>query len=43
MTYVFIVYYIEGIVFGDLSLVVIALLEMVASTLLASGYKKISL
>ena len=43
ITYVLIVYFSGGVVFGDLSLVVIALLEMVASTLLASGYKKISL
>ena len=43
ITYVLIVYFNRDIVFGDASLVIIALLEMAASTLLASGYKKISL
>lgn len=43
ITYVLIVYFNRDIVFGDLSLVIIALLEMVVSTLLAGGYKKISI
>ena len=43
ITYVLIVYFNRDIVFGDLSLVIISLLEMAASTLLASGYKKISI
>ena len=43
ITYVLIVYFNRGIVFGDLSLVIIALLEMAISTLFASGYKKISI
>lgn len=43
ITYVLIVYFNRDIVFGDISLVIIALLEMAVSTLLASGYKKISL
>ncbi|MBQ9015705.1 MAG: DUF1624 domain-containing protein [Firmicutes bacterium] len=43
ITYVLIVYFNRDIVFGDVSLVIIALLEMVVSTMLASGYKKISI
>ncbi len=43
ITYVLIVYFNRDIVFGDLSLVIISLLEMAAATLLASGYKKISI
>ena len=43
ITYVLIVYFNRGIVFGDASLIILALLEIVVSTLLASGYKKISL
>ena len=43
ITYVLIVYFSRDIVFGDLSLLIIAPLEIIASTLLAGGYKKISL
>ena len=43
ITYVLIVYFNRGIVFGDASLIIIALLEIIVSTLFASGYKKISL
>ena len=39
LTYIFIVYFNRDIVFGDLSLVIIALLEMAASTALAAWYK----
>ena len=43
ITYVLIVYFNRDIVFGDLSLVIISLLEIVAATLLARGYNKISI
>lgn len=43
ITYVLIVYFNRDIVFGDLSLAIISLLEIAAATLLASGYKKISI
>ena len=43
ITYVLIVCFNRDIVFGDGSPILIALLEMVASTLFASGYKKISI
>ncbi|WP_027869363.1 acyltransferase family protein [Eubacterium sp. AB3007] len=43
ITYVLIVYFNRDIVFGDLSLVIVALLEMALSTLFASWYKKLSL
>lgn len=39
LTYIFISYFNRDLVFGDLSLVVIALLEIAASTALAAGYK----
>lgn len=41
LTYIFICYFNRDIVFGDLSLVIIALLENVASTALAAGYKSV--
>jgi hypothetical protein len=41
LTYIFIVYFSRNIVFGDLSLVIIALLEIAASTALAAGYKDV--
>jgi len=41
ITYVLIVYFNRDIVFGDASLVIIALLEMAASVILASGYKNL--
>jgi len=41
ITYVLIVYFNRDIVFGDASLIIIALLEMAASVILASGYKKL--
>ncbi len=40
ITYVLIVYFNRTIVFGDLSLIVIALCEIAVSTVLAAGYKK---
>ena len=40
VTYVLIVYFNRDIVFGDLSLVIISLLEIVVSTLFAGWYKK---
>ena len=43
ITYVLIVYFNRGIVFGDLSLVIIAPIEIVVASLLASGYKKIAI
>ena len=43
ITYVLIVYFNRDIVFGDLSLVIISLLEIPAVMLLASGYKKLSI
>ena len=39
LTYIFIVYFKRDIVFNDLSLVVIAVIEIAASTALASAYK----
>ncbi len=39
ITYVLIVYFNRDTVFGDASLIIIALLEMAASVVLASGYK----
>ena len=41
LTYIFIVFFDRDIVFGDLSLVIIALLEIAASTSLAAGYKRV--
>jgi len=41
LTYIFIVYFNRDIVFGDLSLVIIALLEIVAATAIAAAYKNI--
>ena len=41
ITYVLIVYFNRDIVFGDASLVIIALLEIAASVILASGYKNL--
>ena len=41
VTYVFVCYFNRDIVFGDLSLVVIALAEIAASTALAAGYKNV--
>ena len=41
ITYVLIVYFNRDIVFGDASLVIIALLEMAAAVILASGYKEL--
>ena len=43
ITYVLIVYFNRDIVFGDVSLVIIAILENVAATLLASVHKKLSI
>ena len=42
ITYVIIFYFNKDITFGDLSLVIIALIEIVVSTVLATGYKKIN-
>ena len=39
VTYIFIVYFKRDIVFGDLSLIVISLIEIAVSTALAAGYK----
>lgn len=39
LTYIFIVFFNRDIVFGDLSLIIIGLLEMAASTALAAWYK----
>ena len=41
ITYVLIVYFNRDIVFGDASLVIIALLEIAAAVILASGYKEL--
>ena len=39
VTYIFIVFFNRDIVFGNLSLIIIALLEIVAATAIAAGYK----
>lgn len=41
LTYIFICYFNRDVIFGDLSLVIIALLEIAASTALAAGYKNV--
>ena len=41
LTYIFIVYFNRDIVFGDLSLVIISLLEIGAAAALAAGYKQV--
>ena len=41
ITYVLIVYFNRGIVFGDASLIIIALCEIAAAVFLASGYKNL--
>jgi hypothetical protein len=40
LTYIFIVFFNRDIIFNDISLIIIALLEIIASTALAAGYKK---
>jgi len=41
LTYIFICYFNRDVIFGDLSLVIIALLEIAASTALAAAYKNL--
>ena len=39
LTFIFICYFDRDVVFGDLHLVVVGILEVIASTALAAGYK----
>lgn len=41
ITYIFIVYFKKGVKFGDLSLIIISIIEIIVCAALAAGYKKI--